>query len=251
MSAFGEWLKSWLLPVISGLSAALLGYLTWYTDGQFRDLEQRLKEQEVLLRQKQSTQNFSLDVYKEVTASLKGSDARQQRVAAALVTAMVEDETLRTGLLTVLKEGGVPEIKTELTRLVEAERVFNQAQQAVVAPQVARARTSSDWGEWDIDLFWCERSGEAARGQAENLHQALLNEGAKGRIRVRNLPDSVNARPGYQHTGYVIRQNAGEEQQAARLKQLAERGLGGGVRFEITLSRQATPWYLSAFLCPQ
>ena len=80
-----------------------------------------------------------------------------------------------------------------------------------------------------------------------------MAEGAKGRIRIRELPDSINAKSGYQIDGYAIRRNSNEKEAAVALKLLAEQALeksGNRSIFNLSLTRQSTPWYISAFLCP-
>lgn len=77
----------------------------------------------------------------------------------------------------------------------------------------------------------------------------MKNDNAKGRIRARLLPDSLNARDGYRNTGYVIRYGVEEEAQAKALKGFGEQALGVPT-FALALSRQNTPWYISAFVCP-
>ena len=104
---------------------------------------------------------------------------------------MVE-EPLRTKLLQVFdqSETTAREVKTEVARVLETEQSFLQ-QEAVVKPAAAAKPRDSDatsWGDWDVDVFWCESSGNDARAQSEAIVGALREEGATGRLRSRASP---------------------------------------------------------------
>ena len=238
----------------------VLSLVAGYSGWQMNTTEKSLKEAEVNLKARESNRKDSeenrgdresiekkqLLVYDAVVKSLESGDPKRQRVSKALVTSMLEDP-LRTELLTVLTESSSPEIKKEAQATLEQESIFKVDESAL---RPLQQKTSSNWADWDFDIFWCERSGASAKAQAEKIKNQLEAEGAKGRLRVRLLPDSLNARPGYQHTGYVIRFNLGEEAQSTRLKALADKSLGAPVSFVNSVSHQSTPWYLSAFVCP-
>jgi hypothetical protein len=155
-------------------------------------------------------------------------------------------------LLNVLKQGGAPAVKRNISKILEAEEKF----QTIVAtvPEKKRVEASTyNWGKWDFDIFWCSTSGAKAKAQAETIGEQLAAEGAEGRIRIRELPDSINAKSGYQIDGYAIRRNSNEKEAATALKSLAENALeesGSNTTFTQSLTRQSTPWYISAFLCP-
>ena len=155
-------------------------------------------------------------------------------------------------MLNVLKQGGAPAVKRNISKILEAEEKF-QTNVATV-PQQKRVEASTyHWGKWDFDIFWCSTSGAKAKAQAETIGEQLAAEGAEGRIRIRELPDSINAKSGYQIDGYAIRRNSNEKEAATALQSLAENALeksGSNTTFTQSLTRQSTPWYISAFLCP-
>jgi hypothetical protein len=221
-------------------------------DGQLKKQEARLNEAQEHRAERESVQKVQLEVYQLVVASLEHSKPEMQRVAVALVTTVL-DEPLRGSLLAALGTAGAPEVASEARKTIASENKF-RADELLVQQSQTSAEASPgkafDWQNIDYDVFWCERSGEAARRTATAIVERLKKEGARGRLRVRALPDSINARPGYQHSGYVIRRNAGEETQARELKRVGDSVMGGADTFQISLSAQATPWYLSAFVCP-
>lgn len=213
-------------------------------------LEARLKESQEKRAERESVQKVQLEVYQQVVTSLEKNQPQMQKVASALVTNVL-DEPLRSGLLQALAaEGGaeVSGIAQRTLRFLDDERAVAQPAQPA---QLARAAGSTvKWEDVDYDVFWCEEAGDAARQVAARMVAKMKGEGAKGRLRVRILPKAINARPGYQVTGYQVRANAGEEPQAGALKGVGDVVLGRP-EFQIVPSDQPTPWYLSAFVCPR
>lgn len=238
------------------LLAVAAGYSAWQmniAEKSLKDTERSLKtresdrkDSEETRANRESIEKKQLMVYEAVVKSLESGDPKRQSVSKALVTSMLEDP-LRTELLTVLTISASPEIKREAQATLAQESTF-RAEERVIHTQPKK--TSSGWADWDFDIFWCERSGDVAKAQAEKIKKQLEDEGAKGRLRVRLLPESINSRPGYQHTGYVIRYNIGEESQSNQLKSLGDKFVGPAASFLLSISNQPTPWYLSAFVCP-
>jgi hypothetical protein len=260
-----EFIKNIAIPLISVITAVMVGILNHQVsvnDHELRSRDQQLQERlgEIDLfvkkskeerEERESNQDFNLKIYEIVTKSLEESSAQKQEAAKAFVVVMV-NEPLRSSLLNVLKQGGEPTVKQKIGQILEAEEKFKS--NVAVVPEKKREEASSyNWGEWDFDIFWCSASGTKAKVQAELIGEQLVAEGAKGRIRVRELPDSINAKSGYQIDGYAIRRNSNEKEAAAALKLLAEQALeksGNRSTFNLSLTRQNTPWYISAFLCP-
>jgi hypothetical protein len=238
-----------LLSIVTGYSAWKLNEADTslkLAERSFRERDATRKDSEEVRVNRESLEKKQLQIYEAVVSSLESGNTKRQAVSKALVTSMLEDP-LRTELLSVLATSDSPEIRRDAQVTLTQESKFKAEQGETL--QVARKEAGS-WENWDFDIFWCERSGEPAKQQAERIKKQLESDGAKGRLRVRLLPDSINARPGYQHSGYVIRFNAGEETVATRLKNLGDNIIGPKSSFILSNSSQATPWYLSAFACP-
>lgn len=262
---FSEFIKSIVIPLISVITAVMVGLLNHQVSEndlelRARDqlLQQRLGEIDLLVKrskedreERESNQDFNLRIYEIVTKSLEENSAQKQEAAKAFVVVMV-NEPLRSSLLNVLKQGGEPTVKLKIGQILEAEEKFQSY--AAVVPEKKREEASSyNWGDWDFDIFWCTASGTKAKAQAKLIGEQLVAEGSKGRIRIRELPDSINAKSGYQVEGYAIRRNSNEKEAATALKLLAEQTLeksGDKSTFNLSLTGQNTPWYISAFLCP-
>lgn len=262
----GDFIKNAIVPLISVATALMVAWLNYSVSERDQAIQAELSEinAQVTLNkeereERESNQQFNLKIYEIVTESLEQKNARKQEAAQAFVVVMVE-EPLRSSLLNVLKQGGAPEVQKNVGQILEAEKKFKdaislQAQVAVSPDAQDKISPSYQWGDWDFDIFWCAGSGDAAKRQADLIGRQLLAEGSKGRIRVRELPESINAKAGYQISGYAIRRNNNkrETETAGALKNLAETVLDkNGVKatFSISVSYQSTPWYVSVFVCP-
>lgn len=133
----------------------------------------------------------------------------------------------------------------QLRKVIEFEQIEDQIQN-----RYQPDRQAYNWEDYDYDIFWCEGSDAENKNLAAQMVGEMRAQGAKGRLRVRNLPLNVNARPGYGIKGYEIRRNYNEVAQATALMKLGNEILSNRGQFEIGLSAQDTRFYLSAFLCP-
>ena len=263
----GELVKNAIVPLISVVTALMVAWLNYSLSERDQAIQAELSKinAQVALdkeerEERESNQQFNLKIYEIVTESLEEKNAKKQEAAQAFVVVMVE-EPLRSSLLNVLKQGGDPEVRKNIGQILEAEKKFKeavdtQAQLSVSPDTQGTVSPSYQWGDWDFDIFWCAGSGDTARQQADLIGKQLIAEGSRGRIRVRELPDSINAKAGYQISGYVIRRNSNkqETEAAGALKEMAESVLdknGVTATFSLGISYQDTPWYVSAFVCPQ
>ncbi|MCO7223386.1 hypothetical protein [Pleionea sp. CnH1-48] len=260
-----DFIKHIAVPIISVGTAVMVGILNYQVsqnDLALRDrdqqLEERISEIDLLIKrskeeraERESNQDFNIRIYDIVTQSLEEGNPKKQEAAKAFVIVMVE-EPLRSSLLNVLKQGGEPAVKANIGRILAQEEKF--LNKVYAEPEKQRSAPASyNWGQWDFDVFWCSSSGNIAKSQAKAIGDQLLSEGAKGRVRIRELPESINAKAGYQIDGYTIRKNKDETEAADAIKALAEKSLkklGNQSQFSIGLTRQKTPWYISVFVCP-
>lgn len=259
----GDFFKNVLVPAITVVTAILAAWVNYSVSTVKTDLDlqkAKLDEQQASLNKltternlKKFDEDLTFRVYDAVVTSLKANDIKQQQAASALVIVMAE-EPLRTQLLQVFDKAKTtaPEVRLEVAKVLATEQRFQQEEattKSAAADKPPPSTVASGWGNWDVDVFWCQKSGEVGQRSAEAIVTALRNDGAKGRLRARVLPDSINAQPGYRVSGYAIRRDAGEEERAAALKAVAERSLPG-TTFDVLHSRSATRWYLSTFICP-
>ncbi len=178
----GDFIKNVLAP-FSAVAAALLAAWVNYSVSQVKsqidvrqqEVQEKLKQQELALDALMTERNvrkldedLTFRVYDAVTASLKANDEKQQQAATALVVVMAA-EPLRTQLLQVFgaSKSTVPEVRQAVEKVLREEQKFNMesavVQQATPKPAAAPpAPGALPWHDWDVDIFWCERSGQSA-----------------------------------------------------------------------------------------
>ena len=216
---------------------------------QLADLDQVMRESKDQREERESNQKFNLKIYDIVTDSLEKKDEKKQAAAKAFIVVMVE-EPLRTSLLSVLEQGAESRIKKEVSRILSEEMRFKEEISATLVNK-DKIQPSYTWADWDFDIFWCASSGIVAESQATLIAERLIAEEAKGRIRVRKLPESKNAQNGYRAFGYEIRRNSNEINVADALGQLSNGVLDNNkIKFTYRTTTQKTPWYISTFICP-
>lgn len=246
------------VPLVSVGTAAMVGWLNYSISQVDQDLKARITAVDIAVKEGQeerakldSEREFNFKIYDLVQKSIEENNEKKQEVAKAFIIVMVDGD-LRKHLLGVLENAGTPRVQAETAKVIAQEEIFESDQSEIHSQQRA-VRASFDWEDWDYDLFWCTSSGSAAEEQAALVKEALAREGAKGRLRVRELPDSVNAKPGYKVSGYSIRRSNNEVAQADALEALAERVLrasGYAIDFRAEPTSTRTAWYVSAFFCP-
>lgn len=242
MDSLIKFIKDVVIPVITVLTGAMVVYL----NNSVSEIDSKLKASQEQRAERESFQSFDLKIYDKVIASLESDNPKRQKVAKALVVVMASD-SFRTRLLNVLEQAATDTVRQEVKRLIEQESKFKAEEEYVKAQPKAHSESAS-WKNYNYDIFWCEKSGEKAKQFAEDVIGLLRENGASGRLRVRELPESVNARRGYQIAGYVIRANQNEIEIAKKLQKSGKAIVDK--EFVVTFSAQATPLYISAFICP-
>jgi hypothetical protein len=255
----------WLVfnTLITAIAApAILLFVQHSVQSNEAKINLQLDEMKTAMQDEENDRNYGLKVFEMVQASLISGDTRQQQVAKALVLSLDEKSKLRESLLNVMSNSKVVDtvIREEIGHIVVAEKNLSEDDRAIsntAIPVAVTATPSKGYNSiviqnnkdgWDYDIFWCETSGDNVNQQAIDFAQKIKNtyKEKAGRIRIRKLPATINTRSGYQVSGYIIRANAGEDEQAKDLAGLGKPDLP----FEIQPSSQITKYYLSAFICP-
>ena len=217
--------------VLSALTTVLVGYNTWQVSTFEADLRRIESERELNFR-----------IYGSISEALESNDARRIQAVRTIVVTMSPEPT-KEGFLEALNAG--------------EESIFDAEQVEIAVPTAAQtqpqpsSRNSGSWGDWDFDLFWCSVSGVAAQRQAERLRDALVEDGARGRIRVRVLPESRRRQVSDRAHGYEVRGEAREEAISEKLVLLGQRTVNPDFRFVPVDQPVKTEWYVSAFICPE
>ncbi|MBE0375807.1 hypothetical protein PFLA_b0739 [Pseudoalteromonas flavipulchra NCIMB 2033 = ATCC BAA-314] len=255
---FSAFLQNVFIPLITVTIAAMVAILNFSVSNLDRELKEQVAAVDIAIKEARdererinAEREFNFKIYDLVQLSLEEKNERKQEVAKQFVLVMVDGE-LRSRLLGVLEAGGTPMIKQETAKIIAKEKEFQIEEDSNLRTDRS-VKPTFDWEDWDYDIFWCTTSGASAKEQAEFIKQQLEMEGAKGRVRVRELFSSVNARSGYKISGYAIRRSENEIVQANALETLAENVLlekGYPAVFKQQLTSQKTRWYISAFVCP-
>ena len=258
MKSIGKFVQNILIPLITVGTAAMVAWLNYSVSQVDHDLKQKIAKVDLSIKEAKDDRDkikaereFHFKIYDLVEKSIEANNEKKQEVAKQFVIVMVDGE-LRKRLLGVLEKAGTPNIKKETAELIKKEEVFNSEEQSIYTkPRVSSS--TFDWEDWDYDIFWCSSSGPGAEKQAELIMNQLKKENAKGRIRVRELPPSINAKSGYKISGYVIRRSQDEVTQSEALKKLSQKVLSDKnyiAQFREESTNQQTKWYISAFVCP-
>ncbi len=236
-----------LQEVVMPSITVITGVLVVFLNHSVSKVDAKLRENSELRAERESRQRVDFQIYNKMIESLESSNPKQQQVAKALVIVMASD-ALRQQLLAILEQAGTDTIRKQVADIIENENKFLAEQQEITV-HTQKLSGGADWKQYNYDIFWCEKSGPEAQALAKKVVSELRDRGATGRLRVRQLPESINSRQGYQISGYVIRPNANEVGIANMLKRYGDEILQDN-EFIVTFSGTPTPMYLSAFICP-
>ncbi|MCG8668512.1 MAG: hypothetical protein MI867_03795 [Pseudomonadales bacterium] len=258
VKSLGSFLQNVFIPLVTVGTATMVAWLNHSISEVDQDIKEQIAAVDIAIKEARdereklnAEREFNFKIYDLVQQSLEEENEKKQEVAKQFVLVMVDGE-LRKRLLGVLEAGGTPTIQRETAIVIAQEREFETEQKAVLRTS-RKVKPSFNWEDWDYDIFWCASSGRTAKHQAELIRDQLKKEGAAGRIRVRELYDSVNARSGYKVSGYAIRRSDSEIKQAEALERLSMQVLsenGFPAAFEQQNTSEKTKWYISAFVCP-
>lgn len=255
------------LAVLAGIVSAIVGLGTLWNDHRYKQTLSVLDSVKAQVEQTRAqialaTQQLDerrhqyatlKEVYAEVLEAMRDTSPSgpQRRELTLVLVEVMTVEPARERMRALLMAGGDQAIIAQVNALT----AFDASQRDAAEGALRRVRASDPpsgsgrLADIDLDVFWCQASGEAAKLQAQVVAAALDRE-TSGRVRVRELPVLVNARPGYRKHGYTTTINLDhpEVAYASAVQSIAE--AAAGVPFEQRGSGQLTPWYVSLFLCP-
>lgn len=244
-------------PVLSAIAAILsvtVGIFASAQDVRLKEVRFQLEsvEKDAAARRLERTDREALTfkLFEAVRASLASGNASEQRAVAALVTTLA-DSAFAVDLLGAMQQQATGEVRTEIGAQLSATREFDVVQsQASPPPPAAAPGGPAAAPSWRCDVFWATRGGGGARQLADAAQRALRREWGDFSVRVRELPDLVNARAGYRAAGYEIRHDGNELERAKRMKVLLDPLVAGRGEFKLRSVGSPTPGYLSVFVNP-
>ncbi len=220
-------------------------------DNALKQAEARLKEAEAQLKAAESDRKLSFDLYQEVKQVLEKKDKtpRDEEALRVLIESLAEDP-FRYKLLSVLAVGSSSESVKQAA--AESSTFYREEAALAARPNVAPAAAPAAAGaarslsNYDIDVFYCADKRASAEPLARRI-VGLKLAAETGRWRVRALPETINQQPGYGVRSNEVRYNVADETEQANI--IVERLRQAGIEAALRPSVQATPWYLSVFVC--
>lgn len=226
----------------------------------------RKDSREALKQENDLTKTIFDEFVKAITDQTTPIPQRIDRLEGVMVlTYAIPDARQQEGMGRAVQKAmdriHLPENSSEVPRLAaakfDAEELVTQASNEQRDTRMVQPPTTSAeqvaWGNYDFDVFYCDGipNSEGLRKVAEKLVAFKeLDAKASGRWRVRPLPATVNARPGYQIRGYEIRYSSNDEKPLAdKLKVQMVNSLKLPDVYVKSVSFQ-TPFYISVFVCP-
>jgi hypothetical protein len=250
------------ISIPSALLALGAAITAWPLDKEIKQLqassaklEMDIKRTDAELRAIESTRKLTLEIYQEVQKVLRSErkNSREEEAVRVLVQALAEDP-MRAKLLDAIALGASsPSVRKQAETSAAFYRDEYGAHAAAPGPSSAAAvqamgSSTSKYGSFNIDFFYCETPG----GRSEPLARkalSLKDPTSTGRWRVRLLPESVNAQAGYNIQENIIRYNSDEKGIAQTL--LAELKTKLQVQANAVEIAYPTPNYVSVFFCGQ
>lgn len=192
---------------------------------------------------------YELAVFNVAYEALGSTNARQQTAAIKLVESLDEESPVRRGLLGVFGVSGTPEAKARVERIYTEEEAFRKS--------ATRVEKVAQTGNLLVDIFHCvDAAGNAPmRPMARRLDELLRAQARSGSleairtIRVRPLPQSVNARPGYRVVSNEVRYDTKDELNVAQALIAEARNIGLSLGTHEATWSKGSPNYVSVFLC--
>ncbi|SMD32235.1 hypothetical protein SAMN04488029_0578 [Reichenbachiella faecimaris] len=196
------------------------------------------------LAKQKSDRELNFKIYESVTDALESENEKRILAVKVIVSSMASDN-MKTGFLEILKSG-----EDKIYSNQEAQTYTNPLDKPSV-----KASEQANYKFWNYDIFWCSTSGLEAETLASEVKFILEQNGFKGRIRVRILPESVTKRPGMGVPAtYEIRVDAGEEMKNAdKITELITKStsnIAGDFNVFQVSQKAKIPGYVSLFFCP-
>lgn len=214
------------------------------------------------LKQLEAERELNFRIYSSIADALESGDHKRVLAVRGIVEAMASEsikpafrQALEPAMQRVFEQEQLEvALISEKHSSSESNGESSQPPNIVTTPTPTEdegGHQDGNWEQWDFDIFWCASSGVEAESLATKIVYALKKNGAEGRIRTRVLPDSINRKKSYRASGLEIRRSANEIAMGNKLAAFIQT-LPGFEDFQIKekLTKQKTPWYISAFVCP-
>jgi hypothetical protein len=260
-----------MVTIVLAIFAFHLDQRTQSTDSLVKRLDQDLKERQEAFKQaigrietelkvkqderaaQEVAEKLRFQLFTHVSGAIdkKENSGRQQLAARALVVSLLDtDDPLRLGLIQALTQGADPSVQGKIEETAKDEQAFRVQEETAEAAAAKAAATASDASKgplqkYIVDVFTCEKDGDALKPHARQVIDYLKPRAAE--IRSRVLYSSVDSSPGFRISKPQIRHTPDELAMAQDLRKLLLDGRQGD--FVLRGVKKNTPNYLSVFVC--
>jgi hypothetical protein len=248
---------------ITLLAAAIAAIVSTYMSVQYgpalKKLEVHQTEINALLSQQNLEQgeekfdrDFKFSIIDRVFTAIGSGNKEQISVALAMVKTMLgNDPETQKELLNAIANTPDASAADQLKATVAVENIVRfDSVQVVTAmanltdpPKVETP--TNDGSKWRFDVFFGEGKAKVTQGKAEHAMKALKDLYPEAQVRMRDLPEVVNAREGYNVKGNEIRFDPDEIDKAKQIQQAMEKA---GLRMQLHESKSRTAGYISVFV---
>lgn len=210
--------EKWIAPLL----LIVTGFSTWYYNKTENEIQQQTKilsirtiELENSLKKKTNDREFKFKMFNEVKAALKSNDSIEQRILVTFINEMLlEDSTLRTNLLNIIKTQGAIGAVSQVKTIQEEERKFDSI---LKAPKLDSSKC------FKIQIFYVEERMPESKTYALRA-ESELSKNKNFQVTVSMLPKAVNARAGYRISANEIRFEENERQNAEQILEILQTG---------------------------
>lgn len=240
----------------AALAACLSGFMNLKYGPKLQELEAAQNQTNLLISQQSLDQgeekfdrDFKFSVIDRVFTAIGSGNKEQISVALAMVkTMLANDPETQTELLKAIANTPDASTADQIKAAATVQKIVGfdstQATTALVVLDPAKPM-GDDQRIRRFDVFFGESKAMVTERKAKQVLDLLQRFQPKAQMRVRPLPDVVNARAGYGVKQNEIRYDAGEVEAAKRLQMELEQA---GVRMELHESLSKTDAYMSLFV---
>ncbi|MEO8067601.1 MAG: hypothetical protein ABI599_07915 [Flavobacteriales bacterium] len=242
----------------AALAACLSGFMNLKYGPKLQELEAAQNRTNLLISEqsldqgaKKFDRDFKFSIIDHVFTAIGSGKPEQISVALAMVKTMLSDDPdTQKELLKAIANTTDATAADQVQAAATVQKIvrFDSAQ-VTTAIAVLDPLKPTDVGTGDairrFDIFFGEGKLKLTELKAKQVLELLQRVEPEAQVRVRPLPDVVNARAGYGIKQNEIRYDAGEVREAERLQMELEKG---GVRFRLHESFSKTGAYMSLFI---
>jgi hypothetical protein len=244
---------NWLLR-LRNIALIIIGLLTawntYRTDVANKKLDIQAKQLDQTIREREFANGLRFKVFEEVKNALNDTNGKMQEVVKVMVEQMlVDDSSFQQKMISVLLASR--SIKESVKNDVEQTQLYEEEEDNIAHSEALHQITqdAASFGKYRVDVFYLEDQLPNSKGKAELAVKELKQKYPNFIIKLRLLPQSINARESYRIDGLEMRYEKEEYQIAKEINQyLQAKNVFNGAALEMNMIQYHTPAYISIFV---